>query len=85
MAVEFGLNIKFSDADVMRLGLAATLHDIGKARIPIAILDKPERLDESELKIMNRHPVIGYELLKPNSTGCDTTMNIWTLRAIRTG
>jgi putative nucleotidyltransferase with HDIG domain len=65
VAVEFALNIKFSDADVMRLGLAATLHDIGKARIPLAILDKPGRLDESELKIMNRHPVIGYELLKP--------------------
>jgi putative nucleotidyltransferase with HDIG domain len=65
VAVEFALNIKFADADVTRLGLAATLHDIGKARIPLAILDKPGRLDESELKIMNRHPVIGYELLKP--------------------
>jgi putative nucleotidyltransferase with HDIG domain len=66
VAVQFALNIKFSDADVMRLGLAATLHDIGKARIPLAILDKPGRLDESEQKIMNRHPVIGYELLKPS-------------------
>jgi putative nucleotidyltransferase with HDIG domain len=65
VAVEFALNIKFSDADVMRLGSAATLHDIGKARIPLAILDKPGRLDASELEIMNRHPVIGYELLKP--------------------
>jgi putative nucleotidyltransferase with HDIG domain len=65
VAVEFALNIKFSDADVMRLGLAATLHDIGKARIPLAILDKPGRLDANELEIMNRHPVIGYELLKP--------------------
>lgn len=65
VAVEFALNIRFSDADVMRLGLAATLHDIGKARIPLAILDKPGRLDADEVKIMNRHPVIGYELLKP--------------------
>jgi len=65
VAVEFALNIKFSEADVLRLGLAATLHDIGKARIPLAILDKPGRLDENELEIMNRHPVIGYELLKP--------------------
>lgn len=64
VAVEFALNIKFSDADVMRLALAATLHDIGKARIPLAILDKPGYLDESEQTIMNSHPVIGYELLK---------------------
>ena len=64
MAVGFALDIKFSDADVKRLGLAATLHDIGKARIPLAILDKPGRLDPGEQEIMKRHPVIGYELLK---------------------
>jgi putative nucleotidyltransferase with HDIG domain len=65
VAVGFASNIKFSDADIMRLGLAATLHDVGKSRIPLAILDKPGHLDESEQKIMNRHPVIGYELLEP--------------------
>lgn len=64
IAVSFGMSIKFPDADVMRLGLAATLHDVGKARIPLAILDKPGRLDQTEQEIMNRHPVIGYELLK---------------------
>ena len=65
VAVAFGMNVKFPDADVKRLGLAATLHDIGKAHIPLAILDKPGRLDQAELEIMNRHPVIGYELLQP--------------------
>ena len=65
VAVAFGIGIKFSDADLMRLGLAATLHDVGKARIPLAILDKRGRLDQSEQAIMNRHPVIGYELLEP--------------------
>ena len=64
VAVGFALAIKFSEADVRRLGLAATLHDIGKARIPLAILDKPGRLDPGEEEIMRRHPVIGYELLK---------------------
>jgi HD-GYP domain-containing protein (c-di-GMP phosphodiesterase class II) len=58
------LDIKFGHADVRRLGLAATLHDIGKASIPLSILDKSGRLDPSEEQIMKRHPVIGYELLK---------------------
>jgi HD-GYP domain-containing protein (c-di-GMP phosphodiesterase class II) len=49
---------------VKRLGMAATLHDIGKARIPLAILDKPGRLDPGEEDIMRQHPVIGYDLLK---------------------
>ena len=64
VAVAFALDVKFPEADVVRLGLAATLHDVGKARIPLAILDKPGRLDQNEQKIMNLHPVIGHELLK---------------------
>jgi putative nucleotidyltransferase with HDIG domain len=64
VAVGFALDIKFGHADVRRLGLAATLHDIGKASIPLSILDKSGRLDPGEEQIMKRHPVIGYELLK---------------------
>jgi putative nucleotidyltransferase with HDIG domain len=64
VAVGFALDINLASADVKRLGLAATLHDIGKARIPLPILDKPGRLDPGEEEVMKRHPVIGYELLK---------------------
>jgi len=64
VAVGFAMDIGFDTADVKRLGVAATLHDIGKARIPLSILDKPGRLDPAEEEVMRRHPVIGYELLK---------------------
>jgi putative nucleotidyltransferase with HDIG domain len=64
VAVGFALDVGFASPDVKRLGMAATLHDIGKARIPLSILDKPGRLDPDEDEIMRRHPVIGYELLK---------------------
>jgi putative nucleotidyltransferase with HDIG domain len=64
VAVGFALDLKFTYPDVKRLGMAATLHDIGKARIPLSILDKPGRLEPLEDEIMKRHPVIGYELLK---------------------
>jgi putative nucleotidyltransferase with HDIG domain len=64
VAVAFGLDVGFSGGDVSRLGMAATLHDIGKARIPLAVLDKPGRLDPEEEEIIRRHPAIGYDLLK---------------------
>jgi len=64
VAVGFALDLKFTHPDVKRLGMAATLHDIGKARIPVSILDKPGRLEPVEEEIMKRHPVIGYELLQ---------------------
>jgi putative nucleotidyltransferase with HDIG domain len=65
VAIGFAIEIRFHRQDVNRLGLAATLHDIGKARIPLTILDKPGRLDPREEDVMRRHPVIGYELLQP--------------------
>ena len=64
VAVGFGIEIGFSDTDVSRLGVAATLHDIGKASIPLSILDNPGKLDASEERVMRRHPVTGYDLLK---------------------
>lgn len=64
VAVSFGIEIGFSGVDVSRLGVAATLHDVGKACIPLSILDKPGRLDAGEDEVMKRHPVTGYDLLK---------------------
>jgi HD-GYP domain-containing protein (c-di-GMP phosphodiesterase class II) len=39
-------------------------HDIGKARIPLAILDKPGRLDPGERAMIETHPAAGYDFLK---------------------
>ena len=64
IAVDFAMSLGFSSADVKRLGLAATLHDVGKAKIPVAILDKPGRLDDGERAIMQDHPRFGYEALE---------------------
>ena len=64
VAVGFAIDLGFGEADVKRLGLSATLHDIGKARLPLVILDKPGRLDPAEEEIMRRHPEIGYDMLK---------------------
>jgi two-component system response regulator RpfG len=48
--------------------LAAPLHDIGKIGIPDGILLKPARLDEGEWGTMQRHPVIGHEILKGSAS-----------------
>jgi len=48
--------------------LAAPLHDIGKIGIPDGILLKPARLDAPEWDVMQRHPVIGHEILKGSAS-----------------
>jgi response regulator RpfG family c-di-GMP phosphodiesterase len=43
--------------------IAAPMHDIGKIGIPDAILRKPGRLTQAEYAIMQRHTVIGADML----------------------
>ena len=64
VAVDFGLSLGMARADIERLYSAAMFHDIGKARIPRAVLDKPGRLDDRERALIETHPAAGYEVLK---------------------
>lgn len=66
IAIDFGLKLGVPEADIERLYSAAMFHDIGKATVPLAILDKPGRLDFEERAIIETHPVAGYEALKNN-------------------
>src|SRR4030095_6682661 len=51
------------DGPLLReLGLAALMHDIGKVKTPIEILNKPEKLTDEEFAIMKRHVVDGAEI-----------------------
>ena len=64
LAAEFAKKLALSTSDQKRLVRGALLHDLGKAKIPLAILNKPGRLDPQELAIMQTHPGIGYDLLR---------------------
>jgi putative nucleotidyltransferase with HDIG domain len=66
-AVAFGLNLGLAKVDIERLYSAAMFHDIGKAKIPIAVLDKPGRLDARERAVIETHPAAGYDALKGTS------------------
>ncbi|MBR1363867.1 HD-GYP domain-containing protein [Bradyrhizobium ottawaense] len=64
VAIDFGLSLGVGRADLERLYSAAMFHDIGKAQIPLAILDKPGRLDAEERALIETHPAAGHEFLK---------------------
>jgi putative nucleotidyltransferase with HDIG domain len=64
LAVAFGHQVGVSHADRRRLSFAGMLHDIGKARIPVTILEKPGKLDSEELAIMRQHAEFGFDALK---------------------
>ena len=53
------------DGPLLReFGMAALMHDIGKVRTPLEVLNKPDKLTDAEFAIMKRHPVDGAEILR---------------------
>ncbi len=59
LAHELGLG----QDEIHDVGLAGLVHDVGKARVPTALLDKPGPLTASEFGILQTHPERGHALL----------------------
>lgn len=64
LAIVLGKHLKRSVEELRLLGIAGLFHDVGKARVPEEILNKPGKLDDDEFRIMKSHAVEGYKLLK---------------------
>jgi len=62
-AVAYAQHLGMREDDQRRLARAALLHDVGKAFIPVAILDKPGELSVEEIAEMREHPRRGYDAL----------------------
>lgn len=56
-------NYKLSKADYELITMAAPLHDIGKMKVPDAILSKPAKLNEKEFDIIKTHSLEGAKII----------------------
>jgi putative nucleotidyltransferase with HDIG domain len=52
-------------ADVAKVRLAATVHDVGKLVVPLEILHKPGRLTDEEFEVIKRHAPVGADMVRP--------------------
>ncbi len=64
MAVAVGEEMELTGEQIFNLSYAAYFHDIGKANVPKAILQKPGKLTDEEWQIMKRHSEWGREFLE---------------------
>ncbi|MGA7809327.1 HD-GYP domain-containing protein [Bradyrhizobium sp.] len=62
-SVAFAQHLGMREDDQRRLTRAALLHDVGKAFIPVGILDKPAKLSDEEMEEVREHPRRGYDAL----------------------
>jgi putative two-component system response regulator len=67
-SVEIGQRLGIDPARLAALRTGGVVHDIGKVCIPEHILNKQGKLTTEEFVTMQRHPAIGYDILKPLRT-----------------
>lgn len=63
IALKIGEKIKLNELEMDELKNSALYHDIGKVAIDESILNKREKLEDSELELLKRHCEIGYRIL----------------------
>ena len=56
--------LKLSDIDINKAIQSGLLHDIGKAKIPVELLNKKGSLTKEEYEIIKKHSIFGYEIIK---------------------
>ena len=66
LSKQLGLN----EQQTRSAGIAGLLHDLGKALMPMDVLNKPGKLTDEEFAIIKKHPEEGHKLLL-SSTGAD--------------
>jgi HD-GYP domain-containing protein (c-di-GMP phosphodiesterase class II) len=67
LAIALGRQINLSVDELNNVGLCGMMHDMGKMKVPLEILNKPGKLDPKELKIMQSHAEMGWKLLLSSS------------------
>ena len=63
LALDFAATLCTDEDLLLRIGLAALLHDIGKARVPFEVLHSTTRLTPEERRVMALHTDHGGEIL----------------------
>lgn len=76
LMVALGRQMGLDDAACRDAGLAGLLHDLGKAAMPLDILNKPAKLSEAEFAVMRTHPVRGFEMLQEARGASEAAMDV---------
>lgn len=63
MMVGLAKQLGFSEEETRSAGMAGLMHDLGKALMPMDVLNKPGKLTEGEFKVIKTHPSEGHRLL----------------------
>lgn len=75
LSVALGRRMGMNHKMLIDLGIASMFHDIGKIEVPNEILNKPSNLNDSEWRILKKHPKWGVNAILKMRSIDDLTMN----------
>lgn len=75
LSVAFAKQLGLGVDDLQLIGLGGLLHDIGKMKIPLEILNKPGKLTDSEFVIMKNHVLLSKEIIEKSGDFPQKTMD----------
>ena len=63
LMISLARQLGLAQQQVREAGMAGLIHDLGKAMVPLEILNKPGKLTDEEFTLMKEHPRFGYDML----------------------
>lgn len=62
-AIQIGLRMHLTEAEMLKIGYAALVHDLGMIRVPREILSKEHQLTDKEYAVIKKHPIYAKDLV----------------------
>lgn len=76
LMVALARQLGLDEQEVKEAGMAGLLHDLGKAMMPVKVLNKPGRLTDDEFRVIKNHPVEGHRLLVEGKSVSDIVLDV---------
>jgi len=76
LLVTFARGLDFSPEQIKKMAMGGLLHDVGKARVPDEILNKPAKLTDAEFLKMKSHVVQSIIILQNTPNICQTALEV---------
>ena len=76
LMIALGRQLHLDERLIRQVGIAGLLHDLGKAMMPMEVLNKPGKLTDAEFRIMKGHPEAGFKLLQEGKSVDDIAFDV---------
>lgn len=76
LMIALSKQLKLDESQTRTAGIAGLLHDLGKAVMPMAVLNKPGKLTDEEFAIIKNHPAEGHRMLREGHSVDSVTLDV---------